>query len=230
MKFRAHETFSIRKNWLAKGIRGISERGDVFTAKDASAMDYFGIGRNMVYSLRYWLSATGIAKEEKDTSSKKTVLRFTELGKLIFENDPYVQELGTLWLLQYKLSSNFLGATSWYYFFNEFNLSEFRREDFVSALQNFVSIKIKVDDKEKMPALRSLEDDFDCIINTYVSRFRTGAKEIDPEDNLDSPLAELGLIDIQDKNKKLFRKVIPPKQNIPALILLAIVLWQKYSI
>ena len=39
---------------------------------------------------------------------------------------------------------------------------------------------------------------------------------------MDCPLSEIGLIDIQDKSKKMYRKVIPPKQNIPPLVLLAV--------
>lgn len=221
MKFKGHETFSIRKNWLSKGVRGVNEKPEIFTAKDNSAMDYFGIGRNMVYSLRYWLNATGIAYEEKN-AQKKTELKFTELGKLISKYDPYVQELGTLWLLQHALSTNKELATSWYFFFNEFNQNEFTRDDFVLALQNYVSMNLNEDKKEKLPPLRTFEDDFDCIINTYVSRFRSSLKEVDPEDNMDCPLSEIGLIDIQDKSKKMYRKVIPPKQNIPPLILLAV--------
>lgn len=221
MKFKGHETFSIRKNWLSKGVRGVNEKPEIFTAKDNSAMDYFGIGRNMVYSLRYWLNATGIAYEEKN-AQKKTELKFTELGKLISKYDPYVQELGTLWLLQHALSTNKELATSWYFFFNEFNQNEFTRDDFVLALQNYVSMNLNEDKKEKLPPLRTFEDDFDCIINTYVSRFRSSLKEVDPEDNMDCPLSEIGLIDIQDKSKKMYRKVIPPKQNIPPLVLLAV--------
>ena len=74
MKFRAHETFSIRKNWLAKGIKGINNKPDIFTAKDTGAMDYFGIGRNMVLSLRYWLRAVGIGTEEKNPNTKGKII------------------------------------------------------------------------------------------------------------------------------------------------------------
>ena len=222
MKFRGHETFSIRKNWLAKGIQGMEEAPSMFCSKGTDAMDYFGIGRNMVYSLRYWLGAVGLAEEKKNHETKKTELCFTDLGKLIKQNDPFAQELGTLWLIQYRLATNFKDATSWYFFFNEFNLTEFTRDDFVQALQNYVSMNLAEDRKDKMPAIRSFEDDFDCILNTYVSRFRSGTKELDPEDNIDCPLAELGLLNTQDRSRKIWRKVIPPKQNIPPLILLAV--------
>ena len=53
MKFRAHETFFIRKGWLSKGMKYVNLRSDVFTAKDEKPMDILGIGSNMVSSLSY---------------------------------------------------------------------------------------------------------------------------------------------------------------------------------
>ena len=55
MKFRAHDTFAIRKGWLNKGLRNIEKAPDVFISKDNNPMDVLGIGANMVKSLRYWL-------------------------------------------------------------------------------------------------------------------------------------------------------------------------------
>ena len=43
-KFRAHETFFIRKGWLSKGMRYVSQKPDVFTDKDDNPMDVLGIG------------------------------------------------------------------------------------------------------------------------------------------------------------------------------------------
>ena len=57
MKFRAHETFFIRKGWLSKGMKYMDAREDVFISKDENPMDVLGIGANMVKSLRYWLLA-----------------------------------------------------------------------------------------------------------------------------------------------------------------------------
>ena len=55
MKFRAHDTFAIRKGWLNKGLRNIPKAPDVFISKENNPMDVLGIGANMVKSLRYWL-------------------------------------------------------------------------------------------------------------------------------------------------------------------------------
>ena len=55
MKFRAHDTFFIRKGWLSKGMRCVVKKPDVFIAHDENPMDVLGIGANMVKALRYWL-------------------------------------------------------------------------------------------------------------------------------------------------------------------------------
>ncbi len=215
MKYRGHETFSIRKNWLAKGMEAVDKNPAIFTDKTMLPMDELGLGRNMVVSLRYWMKALGLTQESKNPKTKKTQTFFTNLGKIIFENDRFAEESGTLWLLQAELALNIENATSWYFFFNEFNFTEFSKEDFVVAVQNFDRMN------GGSTALSSFESDFECLVNTYVSRFREGS-EIDPEDNIESPFAELGLLDCVGSGKKLYRKVIPPKQNIPPLIFLAL--------
>ena len=63
MKFRAHDTFFIRKGWLSKGMKAVHSKPDVFVAKDENPMDVLGIGSNMVKSLRYWLVATNLTKK-----------------------------------------------------------------------------------------------------------------------------------------------------------------------
>lgn len=34
MKFRAHETFFIRKGWINKGLRGVMRDGSIFISKE----------------------------------------------------------------------------------------------------------------------------------------------------------------------------------------------------
>ena len=63
MKFRAHETFFIRKGWLSKGMRCVKNKPDVFIDRTENPMDVLGIGSNMVKALRYWLQAVGLTTE-----------------------------------------------------------------------------------------------------------------------------------------------------------------------
>lgn len=51
MKFRVHDTFFIRKGWLAKGLRNVKKSPDVFVSRTENPMDVLGIGSNMVKAL-----------------------------------------------------------------------------------------------------------------------------------------------------------------------------------
>lgn len=216
MKFRAHDTFFIRKGWLSKGMKYVNAKEDIFIAKDENPMDVLGIGANMVKALRYWLQAVGLTEEP---TSGRRIQHFTPLGNSIFNNDRYIEESGTVYLLQYRLACNREDATAWYYFFNEFNMSEFGRDDFVTSLQNFIRM---VDSSENI-AIRSLNDDFTCIINTYVPRYKTNPNRVSPESNIDCPLGELGLVDILSKERKTYRKSIPVASSINPWIALAVI-------
>ena len=158
MKFRAHETFSIRKGWLSKGMKQVVKDPSVFVSKEYNPMDVLGIGSNMVKSLRYSLPAVALSESPKGKSAQY----LTEFGEIVYKNDPYIEEIGTLWLLHYNLVKQQDVATSWFFFFNHFQLSEFSKEDFTIALANYAKMNGGGE-----PPVRSLDDDFNCIINTY---------------------------------------------------------------
>ena len=217
MKFRAHDTFFIRKGWLNKGLRNVNADAGVFMGSKGNPMDVLGIGANMVKALRYWLQAVHLTSEPASGRKEQT---FTDFGNVVFENDPYIEEMGTLWLLHSQLASNKDEATAWYYFFNEFKASEFTKEDFVKQLSNYVRIN------GEEVSERSLEDDYNCIINTYVSRMKSNPEKVQPESNIDCPFGELGLIDIANRKEKLYRKATPKKDMIHPLVVLAVILDQ----
>ena len=98
-------------------------------------------------------------------------------------------------------------------------MSEFSREDFVSALQKY----IKMRDTETNYAIRSLNEDFQCIINTYLPRYKSNPARVSPENNIDCPFGELGLIDILNKRKKTYKKSTPASDTLNSYIILAII-------
>jgi hypothetical protein len=215
-KFRASETFFIRKGWLSKGMRYVSQKPDVFVDKNENPMDVLGIGANMVKSFRYWLQAVGLTSEP---SREKRIQKLTDFGTLVHEHDPYTEEIGTLYLLQYKLVTDEDMAPAWYYFFNEFTLSEFNREDFLEQIQNYLKMK------DTKVALRSLSDDFACIISTYVPKYKSNPSKDSPENNITCPLGELGLIDILGKEERniLYRKSTPSVRSFNPWVILAVI-------
>ena len=215
-KFRAHETFFIRKGWLSKGMRYVSQKPDVFTDKDDNPMDVLGIGANMVKSLRYWLQAVDLTKEPK---TGKRDQKLTPFGEIVYAKDPYTEELGTLYLLHYKLVTDEEMAPSWYHFFNKFAMKEFSKDDFVAQIQN----ELKMDGTTV--AIRSLTDDFTCIVNTYVPRYKSDPNKVSPENNINCPFGELGLIDILSKERGnyTYKKSIPMARSFNPWVIMAVI-------
>lgn len=213
MKFRGHETFSIRKGWLNKGMKQIVADPNVFVSKEKNPMDVFGIGANMVKSLRYWLPVVGLTQSPKGRGGQY----LTDFGRIVYSCDPYIEERGTLWLLHYNLAKKANLATSWYFFFNHFQLSEFGKDDFTAELSKYA----RMNDCE--PPIRSLEDDFNCLISTYMPRYKTAPSKDDPESNMECPLSELGLIDFQNKKGRTYKKAIPAAHTIDPLIAVAVI-------
>ena len=163
MKISAHETFSIRKGWIHKGVKNILVYPRLFTDKNINPCDILGIGTNMVKSLRYWMTAVGIMEEVSEGNQK--VQKLTRLGEIIDEYDKYYEEDGTNWLLHYMLAKNEELATAWYWFFNIFKINSFDKQLFVRELSEFLHTEYDYDGSEKM-----LGDEFDCIIKTYCSK------------------------------------------------------------
>ena len=214
MKFRAHDTFAIRKGWLHKGMKHIKDNPRLFVDKNINPMDELGIGSNMVKALRYWLQVFGLTEE---TSTTQKYQEFTELGQLIWDNDLFMEEDGTFCILHYMLASNKEQATAWYYFFNIYNMNEITKESFISDIQSYIS----VEEPETQVSEKSLGDDFDCIIKTY---FKSNSNDFNPESNIESPLTELGLIKLLDKKNKIYSKMMPSFATINPLIILAIII------
>ncbi len=213
-KLRGHETFAIRKGWLSKGMKRVQDDGEVFLSRENNPMDVLGIGANMVKSLRHWLQAVGLT-EEPETGRRSQ--RLTDFGKLVFRHDRYLEEAGTLQLLHYKLASNKRLAPSWYYFFNE-HKGEISEDEFAQGLENWLAME-----GQEPPSRRLVQDDFACIVSTYLPRHKSNPTKDSPESNLECPLAELGLIDFLKKSDRTYKKVAPsPKTLHPWIVLAAI--------
>ena len=80
VKMKRHESFSIREGWLSKGLLAVKENVKVFSCEEST--DILGIGTNMVKSLKYWLFATNLIKDEKNS------IVITKLGNLVLKYDP----------------------------------------------------------------------------------------------------------------------------------------------
>lgn len=219
VKFRlkAHESFYIRQGWLSKGIRNVENDPRVFI-KEGSA-DILGIGFNMVKSLRYWMQACGITSEVKAVGNKREQFLTPEFGQIIFNNDPYFEDIFSLWLVHYMSVINMDMCTSWYLFFNEINSNEFTKEELRSemiyALNRFTN--------NAAYSENSLFDDCECIIKTYTDDKKVNKN---PEENQSSPLSELGLLakTTLSNGKEVIQKIKPSMDKLDKLIVFYIIL------
>lgn len=208
MKFKAHQSFFIRKGWLGKGLRAVAANPDIFIAEDGRrAMDTLGLGSNMVKSLRYWMQACGLTAEPTHGKRRQTL---TAVGEVVRERDPYIEETGTLWAIHLNLASQAELATSWFVFFNEFAMRTFTAGDFVATLRKYVAGQ---GDKEY--SAKSFEDDFSCILSTYVPYEMLKGRPSSPENLIDCPLGDLGLVEVDNRTRKTYRKCAPTPGALP---------------
>ena len=191
--FSGHETFPVRYGWLKKAYdavavsKGDSANKSIFASDDAIAE--FGVGKNMVGSIRHWATSCGVIAEEISSGQLKT----TRLGDFLFGPrgvDPYLENPSSLWLLHWHLCCGEPSKglkTTWYWVFNHFTGVTFVREDLVEGLMKLAS-------SLGWPRVSktTVQRDVECFVRTYATR-PTGIAGA-AEDSLESALAELGLI------------------------------------
>jgi Protein of unknown function (DUF4007) len=186
MKFSGHETFPVREGWLHKGVKLVYEKPEMFLHDEVS--DTLGVGRNMAKSIRHWLVVTGLAESHRLAGKdREPVLRLTKFGELIWEFDPYFLAPGTWWMLHTNLVNNAESATTWNWFFNNFNHDRFDRAVCLESLRRFVESS-----RSKVPTISTLSRDLGCLLLSYSRMIPSGND--DPEDGADSPFRELGLL------------------------------------
>ena len=199
VKMKRHESFSIREGWLAKGLIAVKEDSKVFSSSDAT--DVLGIGTNMVKSLKYWMTATSLIKEE----NKKMVL--TELGDLIDKYDPYLEDIFSWWLIHLNLILNLEDSYVYNLFFNKCTMKAFsKREVFEHISNNLRNNKLEFNEN-------ILQDEVNMIIKTY----SIDEKVDNPENNFICPLSELNLIKKVDVNT--YERMKPEYRNLNYLII-----------
>jgi len=202
-KFSGHDTFPFRYAWLTK-IAHYLEEGDVKKIKEferykLQTMSEFGVGLNMVKSMRHWSLATKVCDKN--------------FGLIYFVNfifqkkkaaDPYLEKNETLWLLHWMIASD-SSLTTWFYLFNYHPSIIVNREQVANEL-----LQIGKFSKWKGISPNTIKRDVDCFIRTYLVSHKKG--EI-TEDSIECPLAELGLLQ-QTYTKNEFELHKGPKSSL----------------
>lgn len=178
-KLKGHETFILREGWLTKGLQAVTDDPMVFTENHGA--DALGVGTNMAKAIRYWMKAAGILPERAGREN-----HLTELGQLLYEYDPYMEDPFSLWLVHLGITGNEEGATSWYLFFHNME-EEFTKEELIDEMTGWL---LAYTTEDRLSA-RSVRDDCNALISMY---YTEKDREYDPEDKKISPFASLGLL------------------------------------
>lgn len=197
-KFTGHDTFPLRYGWLYKAVNHLNSGGKLQTSKEEEtqqAIIKLGVGKNMVNAIRYWAESADLLSSQR---SQSNIDYFTsENGDYLFNadtgKDPYLEQLGSVWLVHFWLNFNFQHLSAYRYFFNYSHVQHFEKSkllsDCSSDAKKFVTNEIGNES--------TLKKDIDCFLNTYSKKFKSDAvkkKLTIDEEHFTSPLTELNLI------------------------------------
>lgn len=201
-----HETFTPRYGWLKKGYDAAKRDGYVFRAQDS--IEQLGVGKNMVRSIRFWCQAFKLL--DIDRSGQMIVTPLAD--RLLADDgwDPYLEDIGSLWLLHWQLFTPHLEAVSWPIAFNKCSLWSFDIRQLTQVILNAAH------KYEKFLHLsdNTFERDASCLIRMYAEESPNSESEIH------CPFTQLGLIHrAEEKNEFSFDN--SSKVSLPPMIFAA---------
>ena len=195
--FSGHETFPLRQMWLKKAFEQAVDDGLIkkSTFTDETAIAAFGVGKNMVSSIRHWALACGIMFESGEGflvgGLATEILRDGGL-------DPYAENPTTPWLAHWQLSGHCYRSTTWYWLFNHVTAPTFTRQELEEPLARYAR---DLDPKHRLSA-STLSRDLETCLRSYAPRTAGGS----PEDFAEPLLGELGLLQEVHKGQYAFRR------------------------
>lgn len=200
--FSGHESFTCKTLWLKKGYDFMHEHSDF---NDPESVVILGVGKNMVAAIRYWMKAFGMSENDGLTWIARYLLD-SQTGK-----DPYIESLGSLWLLHYLLVS--LGEATIYNWFFVRLQRERNQFDRPQAIQFVHRIFIE-DNKQSVYNENTIKKDLGVFLQNYVLPIRKD-KSLDDYNAL---LIDLDLI--RTMEGKTYRFNIEGKRQVPWQIFL----------
>jgi hypothetical protein len=201
--FSGHETFPLRQLWLRKAYEQVVDNlqfrqsdllevetiddpvlmapRDVFGGSDA--LERFGVGKNMVASIKHWGLACDIIRE----NHKKDGYFIGEVGEFLFgddPHDPFLEHEASLWLIHWLLASRANKSATWYVLFNFIDPQTFQMIDVANLIQDYA---------ERSQAIRStttIQRDIEVCLKCYAA---VPARNT-TEDSAEPLLTDLNLI------------------------------------
>ncbi len=203
--FSGHESFPCKTLWLKKGYDFIKGHGNW---NEADSVVKLGVGKNMVASIRYWMRAFGLTENDRLTGIADYLFN-ADTGK-----DPFMEDLGTLWLLHYMLVS--AGEATLY----KLLFTRFQRERLVFEREHvvaFVKRTMTEDGKQKAYNENTVKKDVGVLLQNYVQPQKAQAME-----DYSSLLIDLDLIRQSPDGKQYTFNVEGKRQLPPGILLYAI--------
>lgn len=219
-RFTGHDTFPLRYGWLFKSIKYIKNNGLLSTSdadRAKNSISALGVGRNMVNSIKYWSESTAMI--ETTLADRQAVQQVTDLGRQIFDEaegfDPYLEDIGTIWLIHFLLNFDADHLTAYRYFFNFSNHIYFEKSKLTDDLYEDA---FRLTERDSFN-ISTVKKDVDCFLSTYIAKAQANGKNrngnID-EDSFSSPLSELGLI--VDRGRGFYQSDLGVRSSLPLSI------------
>ncbi|KXO83937.1 hypothetical protein AYK87_06500 [Stutzerimonas stutzeri] len=183
--------------WLKKAFDRANFDGRIpkSTFTDDSAIAAFGVGKNMVASIRHWALACGMMTDDGD------VFRVTDFAIEILSadgHDPYAENPSTAWFVHWQLAGRCHRSTTWYWLFNHVTAPTFTRQELEEPLALYAR---NLDPKHRL-SNATISRDLETCLRSYAPRTASGS----PEDFAEPLLGELGLLQEVHKGQYAFRR------------------------
>lgn len=207
--YSGHESFPCKSLWLKKGYDFINS-GYHFNNPDAVVK--LGVGKNMVNSIRYWMKAFGLTKND-ELLPLANYLFAPNSGK-----DPFMEDLGTLWLLHFLIVST-EEATLYNLLF-----IHLQKERKIFDRQNIVNLVKRImteDDKQGQFNENTIKKDIGTLLQNYLL-----PQKVKALDDYSALLIDLELIRT-DGDGKNYQFNIEGKRQIPWQIFLYAIIKSK---
>ncbi len=185
-RYSGHESFACRYGWLTKIYQLICRKPELFQDIDQTMVE-LGLGKNMAKSLRFWAGAYGLVA---DTAARQ-VVRTPFADWLLDEangQDPYLEDLQSLWLLHWRLASR-ANLAAWHLLFFETPESEALRSRIEERLMQ------RAESVGRPLAASTARLHVDIFLSSYAARPARTANSL--EHVLACPLQELGLVGVR---------------------------------
>ncbi|MCW8930089.1 MAG: DUF4007 family protein [Gammaproteobacteria bacterium] len=222
--FSGHETFPLRQLWLSKSYKAVTQYSEIapkniFTDNDAIVR--FGVGKNMVASIRHWAIACNIVKYVDGGYQS------TRLGEMLLNNnglDPYGEHNSTPWLIHWILTgrgkNRAVRSTTWAWLFNYVTQASFEKKNIYDSLIKYIK------DKEQNISHKSIQTDIDVCFRSYIPKVSKSS----PEDTSEPILADLGLLISDAKNSFCFRRGTKTTLHSGLFAFALLEFWDEYSL